>query len=168
MQAWAFAISLVALVVSLGSGVFTGIQAAEARTVRKIEAARRRDELTPQLVGDVEDMGGWHRLGLALQTSTPLTRLEVQILGDEAVFFTTGTQGVAPMTAQPREAVYDLEHPLAQGQRYTWALEYDPLTGPDELQVRATCYAPDHNGRDISWQVLIQIDMPIDFSRTVF
>jgi hypothetical protein len=165
----AFVVSVVALIIALVSAGYTRLQGVETRRLRQIEASRRQEERTPRLAGEVESVndGGWFRLWLTLESTTPLLGLAVRIVQGEGVSFTSGQNGVAPMQAHPLDAVYDKTEPFTQGNRHAWAIEFDPEHGPSRMRVRVTCRGLDDNGDDVTWPVLVDIDLPIDLRRTV-
>jgi hypothetical protein len=165
----ALVVSVVALILSGGSVVYARLQGVESRRLRQIESSRRHDELTPVLLGEVESVNGgsWFRLWLSLLSATPLLALELEIVEGPGVSFTSGQDGVAPMTVQPLRAVYDLPHSLRQGDRHAWRIAFDPMTGPSRMRLRVNCHGEDDAGGPVSWPVLVDVaHLPVDLTRT--
>jgi hypothetical protein len=161
-----FVVSTVALAIAIVSAGYTRIQGLETRKLREIEASRRHEERTPELTGEVEavNSGGWYRLWLTLDSPWSLSQLEVRIIETQGISFSTTQDGVAPLNARPLDAVRS--ELFNQGERHSWAVEYDPVTGPSKMRLRIACHGSDDNGAEAAWTVLLDIDLPFDLTRS--
>lgn len=157
----AFVISVLALLVSGASVLYTRRQAAASSEAIKLDRARRHDEMTPQFTGEIEWLQHSHpyaRLHLRLQTAQALTGLRVRLLEAPVdTQFSRGQIGVDPAAHFPiHEAVAQAsDRPaLAPFDRATWQLELnDPTPLLLRVQVEATI-------ADDSWTVQVPLRVP--------
>ncbi|MFJ6671729.1 hypothetical protein ACIQMJ_11530 [Actinosynnema sp. NPDC091369] len=151
----AFVVSVVALLLSLVSIMYTRQQAHAGKQVARIEAERRLEERTPKFTAWVESMGGWQRLWLRLETSEPLTRLVCTLVEAKGVSFTHSQNGVDPSSPAPiKNASWDkvLEH----GESACWSVAFED-NRTDKPTLRIRCYAEDGS----EWSVTISFEIPM-------
>src|SRR5687767_1144257 len=101
MTVAALIVSIVAILISLGSIVYARQQAQANKKIAQIEQDRRHEERTPRFTAWVEDMGSWKRLWLRLESSKALTRLAGTLVEAEGVSFTHSQNGVDPSSPAP-------------------------------------------------------------------
>ena len=92
----AFVISVLALLVAAGSGIYARRSAIAAKEVAAIEAARHHKERAPTFEAEIESVndGGWFRLWLRVTSAEPLDGIEVMLDADDGIIFTSGQAGV--------------------------------------------------------------------------
>ncbi|WP_439377492.1 hypothetical protein [Amycolatopsis lexingtonensis] len=152
MDIAAFVISVLAMIASGGSALYARrqakageVQAEAASAQARIEGERRHRELTPELVAEVENRGGWYRLRLDIGKSQPLTRIEAHILEGVGVQFRQGIDGVPPQHDVPVQDAYYLPEfnspgkaELVEGEAAFWVLELEDERG-DNLRLQCKC-----------------------------
>ncbi|MGW6197599.1 hypothetical protein ACWF0M_15765 [Kribbella sp. NPDC055110] len=150
MDGWTLAISLVALVVSLGSVYFTW-------RVDRRDKDRRADELTPKLTAEIKEMSGgdtgWYRVHLQLETLKELATVHVAIVAGKGVSFTGSQRGVDPNASYPILAVDD--GPLRPGHDLTWRVQLD-----DERDTEARLVVDCGDSQGHRWSVVVDVDLP--------
>jgi len=150
----AVTLSVVALLVSLGSAVFAKRGADETRLLRQIEADRRHDERVPALSAHVEDVGPgqWHRLWLVLESAEPVDSVVAEIIDGPDVCFADGQTGVEPGIGRTLLASWGS---LTIGTKdAAWRVVIGP-TAPKQIRLHATCRI----GND-AWPVLLTVPLP--------
>jgi hypothetical protein len=134
------AISIFALLVAGASAVYTRSQSRSTEIMAKNDAARRREERTPDIELEVEPVnnGGWYRLWLRLLGKEPLTDVTVEIVEPAYVRFTQGTDGV--------DRNPDLQNRVGRtgsiliGGDFAWRVEWrDQEETPKSIRLKIAC-----------------------------
>lgn len=157
----AFAISIIAVVVSLFSVFYVKKQADAQASMARVDAARRREERQPTMVAEVEPVndGQWHRLWLRLTSAEELSSLEVEIADGHGAQFTTGQRGVPLGVDRPVLHAFSADEEtgaktgLKPDHSAVWALELPEA--PQDFRLRVTAAA----GHD-HWEWVVPVAVP--------
>ncbi|MCK9895223.1 hypothetical protein [Frankia sp. AgB32] len=152
MEITALIVSIISLVVAIGSTVY-------ARQVARIEQERRKDERIPTLVGETERVNGtWCRLRLQLTSDWPLAGIVAEIVEGDGVSFTPSQNGVEPGAQSPiTTARWEA---LGQGDSAVWRIELAE-TWSTKIRLRVGCRGED--GRE--WSVSVEVKTPNRLTR---
>lgn len=154
MAVAALIIALLALIVSVGSGVYTRMQGLETKRLAQIEAERRHEERKPVFVPQVEPVNGgaWYRLWLGLEDGPHLAGLDLEIIEARGVAFPPPQDGVDPRGREPNIATWGEIRP---GERACWRIE---LWERQPREMRARVLARGVNGE--SWVIPLLVHVP--------
>ncbi|KJE23706.1 hypothetical protein FF36_01891 [Frankia torreyi] len=159
MEGTAFIVSIISLLVAVGSAVY-------ARQVARIERERRRDERQPTFSGTIEmepeSVGGWYsHLHLRLESPWPLTRLTASVIEGHGVEFTPDQDSIDPSSSVPRLRV---QHgALRTGDQTDWLVRV--LEDRSErICLRVIC------GDDArrQWETTVYVTTPPQLSHPMF
>ncbi|ONH55457.1 hypothetical protein CcI49_28455 [Frankia sp. CcI49] len=147
MEITALVVSIISIVIALGSVVYT-------RRSTHIEEDRRRQERTPLFTCSIEAIndGMAHLLHLRLDTPWPLADITAEIVDGEGVAFTPSQDGVERTSAPIRTATFGR---LVLGERATWRIDVADQRAA-QIHARLTCT----DRRGTSWPVLVSVDTP--------
>ena len=167
MTVAALVLSVVAIVVAGVSAWYTRRQAASAEGVRRIETARRHDELRPILVGEyvaASDTreGQWPGVKLTSQGPLDLDRVDVEVISAHRAH-EAAIEGIYDPRTDGTTPVHETGW-LRRGGSWTFDVipAQDVVDGGHKLdrggtvKVRCTCHATGHE----PWVEIVPVDFP--------
>ena len=163
MTVAALVTSIIAAILSAACAWYTRRQAGEASLVRKIEAERRHEEMTPDLVGEYVKQGDTHsgeRPGVRITNNGPLDldRIDTSLIPAHRLHERTVEGFFDPRSHYPMG-----NHETGRlhlGESWTYEIirskKDDGYERGGPAKFRCRCYATGHE----PWDVLVTVEIP--------